>query len=177
MGRTTSAILVLCFVLGLAFFGGLHGGRSSAATSAWPACPAPPVWLGDPSEIRVKLIVKACGPTRVIRGVPYSYTAQVTNIGRTTYRTVDLTVLHYDPIVRSSAPYRRQKPVEPYYMPGAVWTRKNFKPGQTLRVGIRLPFLQHKDPKGSNLVLVARARGPKHSGQSTKDVHFVRGSS
>ena len=156
--------------------GGLLDGRSSAAISAWPDCPAPPVWRGDPSEIRMKLIVKACGPARVFRGAPYSYTTQVTNIGRTTYRTVELTVLHYDPIVRSSAPYRRQKPVSPYYMRGAVWTRKNFKPGQTLRVGIRLPFLQHNDPNGSNLVLLARARGPKHSGEGTKDVYFIRGS-
>lgn len=42
----------------------------------------------------------------------------------------------------------------------AVSTLHNFTPGRFFRVNITLPFKQHADPKGSNLIVVVRGLGP-----------------
>lgn len=88
------------------------------------------------------------------------------------FRRVKLSVIHYDPIARSSRPYRREP--SPVYRPmyAAVWIVRDLKPAQTFRVGIRMPFLRHKDPRGSTFMVEARAPGA--GGDATKDVSFIR---
>jgi hypothetical protein len=125
-------------------------------------------------DVRDKLWLKACGPMKVIRGTDYSYTVVLTNISKTTFRRVELAVIHYDPITRSSIPYRREARPEYAPMYAAAWTLSKFKPGQSFRVGIRLPFEQHNNPKGSNIAIEARAQGPSDYTQLTKDVFFIR---
>ena len=95
-------------------------------------------------ELRSNLYTNICGPHQVIRGVNYSYTVVVTNIGDTN-RAVRVVLTHYDPLTRTSLPYRGE-PAEVT----AVWTRKNLKPGQSFRIGFTLPFKEHNDPTGSN---------------------------
>ena len=92
---------------GLAVIAMLLGTSAGAAsTTTWPHCLAPTG--GAPRAVRSKLQVKACGPARVIRGVNYSYTILLTNLGTTTFRGVELSVTHNEPITRSSLPYRRR---------------------------------------------------------------------
>jgi hypothetical protein len=78
-------------------------------------------------------------------------------------------VIHQDPITRSSSPYRHA--LRPDY---AVWTLNRFKPGQVFCVNIRLPFRQHNDPKGSNLMIEVRGYGPSERAGLTKDVTFIK---
>lgn len=162
-----AALLCLAALLSSALL--LRAERTAAPTT-WPPCPAPTFW---PGELRTKLPVNACGPRKVIPSVNYSYTVVLTNNSKTSYRRVKLSLIHYDPITRSSRPYRREasRVYSPMY--AAVWTLHDLKPGQTFRVGIRLPFLKHSDPKGSNFMIEARARGAG-GGPSTKDVFFIR---
>ena len=59
-------------------------------------------------------------------------------------------------------------------MSAAVWRVKNFKPGQTFRAGIRLPFERHNDPIGSNIHIDVVTQGPYGYGTDlTKDVFFI----
>jgi hypothetical protein len=146
-----------------------EGTAAPTAAPTWPTCRAPTYW---PEELRTRLPVNVCGPSKVIPSVNYSYTVVLTNNSKATYRRVKLSVIHYDPITRSSRPYRRE--ARPVYSPmyAAVWTLHDFKPAQTFRLGIRLPFLKHKDPKGSNFMVEARGRGA--GGDLAKDVFFIR---
>jgi hypothetical protein len=116
-------------------------------------------------DLRSKLFANICGPHRVIRGVNYSYTVVVTNIRDVNDRAVRLVLSHYDPLARTSLPYRG----EPAGV-RAVWTRKNLKPGQSFRVGFTLPFKEHNDPTGSNFSVKADRSA---LGLGTYDVVFI----
>jgi hypothetical protein len=118
---------------------------------------------------RYNLWVGACGPKYVIRNTNYTYGVVVKNYGKRSFRRLKLTVIHEDPITRSSIPYGHA--LRPDY---AVWTLHNFKPGQLLRVNITLPFKQHNDPKGSSFTVDVRGYGPSERGGLTKDVIFIK---
>jgi hypothetical protein len=135
----------------------------SGAPSAWPTCAAP---FGTPDR-GIKVVLNICGPKYVIRGVNYNYTVVVANRGQTTYRRITLSVIHEDPITRSSIPYRSYRP------DCATWRLAKVKPNKTLRVSFRLPFKQHGDPKGSNFTVDLRADRRSCVGGLTKDVTFV----
>jgi hypothetical protein len=171
-GRASLLKALLCFGALLSSAALLHADGTAAPNTAstWPSCSAPTYW---PEELRTRLPVNVCGPSRVIPSVNYSYTVVLRNNSKATYRSVKLSVIHYDPITRSSRPFRRE--ARPRFSPmyAAVWTLRNFKPAQTFRLGIRLPFLKHKDPRGSNFMVESRARGAGVFG-STKDVVFIR---
>lgn len=148
------------------------GSAAAAAPPTWPRCPAPQTWAA--SELRQKLLVKVCGEQRVIPGVDYSYTVQVTNVDKRSFRELKLRVTHYDPITRASRKYQRgDRAIPPWE---SVWTLERLRPGQTFRVGIRLPFLRHRDPKGSNFTVDVRTLSMKNHTGLTKDVFFTRGS-
>lgn len=118
---------------------------------------------------RYSLWVGACGPSHVIRNTNYSYGVVVKNFGKRSFRRVKLTVIHQDPLTRSSSPYSHAlRPDD------AVWTLTKFKPDQVFRVNITLPFRQHNDPKGSNLTIEVRGYGPSERGGLTKDVTFIK---
>jgi hypothetical protein len=173
MLRMTTALVSTIALFAASCFAALVGAGATSAPTTWPRCSAPTVW--ESAGLRGKLRVNACGPTKVVRGINYSYTVLLTNISKTRFRRVELSFIHYDAITRSSRPYRREERPEYSPMSAAVWALSNCKPHQTFRVGIRLPFLQHNDPKGSNFVIEARTREPKHfSGGLFKDVVFVR---
>jgi hypothetical protein len=104
-----------------------------------------------------------------MRNTNYTYGVVVKNFGNRSFRRVKLTVIHQDPITRSSLPYRHG--LRPDY---AVWTVNNFKSGQLFRVKVTLPFRQHNDPKGSNLTIEVRGYGPSERGGLTKDVTFIK---
>ena len=116
-------------------------------------------------ELRSKHVANICGPHQVIRGVNYSYTVVVTNIGDVNDRVFRLVLSHYDPLTRTSLPYRG----EPAGV-RAVWTRKNLKPGQSFRIGFTLPFKEHNDPTGSNFSVTADRSS---LGLGTYDVVFI----
>jgi hypothetical protein len=142
----------------------------TSATAALPTivqgC-VPPVIGPD----RYRLWVSACGPTYVIRNTNYTYGVVIKNFGRTSFRKIELSVIHYDPITGSSIPYSRGA----YNRSDtAVWTLKKFKAGRFFRVNITLPFKQHNDPKGSNFVVEARGYGPSEHRDLTKDVIFKK---
>jgi len=143
-------------------------GASASATrptsSIGPGCNAPIV-----GPERSTLWVGACGRSRVIRNTKYTYGVVVKNYGKKSFRKVKLTVIHQDPIARSSVPYRLA--LRPDY---AVWTLHRFKPGRLFRVNITLAFRQHNDPKGSNLVIDARGYGPGAHAGITYDVTFIK---
>ena len=142
------------------------GTSVSAAPSAGKDCPAPIYW---PGESRSELFLNICGPGKVIRGVNYDYEVVLTS--KASHRAIKLTVIHEEPITRSSIPYSHG--LRPDY---AIWTIKNFKQGQIFRVSFRLSFRQHNDPKGSNFMVGARAYGPPtgQGGFLSKDVTFIK---
>jgi len=120
---------------------------------------------------RATLGLSVCGPTKVFRNVNYSYTVVLKNIKTTTFRTVRLSVIHYDPIRRASRPYRRAGTwVDPLMSVATFPTLTNFRPGDTYRVSFTLPFKQHNDPKGSNFVVEVQAFGPRARTDRTYDV-------
>jgi hypothetical protein len=51
---------------------------------------------------RYNLWVSACGPTYVVRNTNYTYGVVVKNFGGASFRRIELSVIHYDPITRSS---------------------------------------------------------------------------
>lgn len=143
------------------------------ASTTTPINPTAQVSCPDrlPEQRRHPLTVSVCGPKRVTPGVNYKYTVVLTNLSDLTYRRVKLSVVHADPITRSSIPYRRVYNVR-YLRNAALWTMKNFKPGRSYRVEVTLPFNKHNDPGGSNFVVDARAVGPAAHTDFTKDVFF-----
>ena len=159
------------FAVGITLVVGLLGAGAAAAPTPWPRCTAPTDWAG--SERRQKLLVTVCGASRVVRGVEHNYTVLLTNVDKRSYRGLKLAVIHYDPIVRSSRPYRRGPQPLHYVMQEAIFTVGTLAPGKTFRLGIRLPFLQHNDPKGSNFMVYVRKRGSKTGAGITNDVWFV----
>lgn len=158
------AVFVLTALPGLLV--SLGASASAAPTiTILPGCVPP---LAKPE--RYNLWVGACGPTHVIRNTNYTYGVVVKNFGKRTFRRVRLTVTHQDPITRSSIPYSRALRPD-----SAVWTLLRFRPGQLFRVNITLPFRQHNDPKGSNLMIQVRGYGPSEGGGwMTKDVTFIK---
>jgi len=146
----------------------LASGVSASPTSG-SNCQATAYMPGD----RGALFLNVCGPGEVIPGVNYEYVVVLTTKAR--HRTIRLSVVFYDPITRSSIPYRRERnPI--YNQSAAVWTIKSLKPGQVFRVSFRLPFKRHNDPKGSNLEIGAVAYGPRAGFPRdfiTKDVVFI----
>lgn len=138
--------------------------KSISASAAWPTCPVP---LGAP-ERGIKVVLNICGPKYVTRGVNYNYTVVLANRGQATYGRITLSVIHEDPITRSSIPYRSYRP------DCAIWRLAKVKPDKTFRVSFRLPFKQHNDPKGSNLTVGLRADRRSCMGGLTKDVIFVK---
>ncbi len=148
------------------------GTSAPASPTAWPRCQAPTYpGLGT----RQKLGVHICGPSRVVRGKNYSYTVVLANFIPVRYRKITLSVIHHDPITRSSIPYRRVYNYV-YGEKAAVWTLRNFKARpHTFRVSFMLPFKQHDDKKGSNLIVDARGYGPSAVvGGLTHDVFFIK---
>src|SRR6476620_9765283 len=110
-----------------------------------------------------------CGPHHVVKGVPYSYTVVLTNIGYRSYRDLELSVALYDPLVRSAPPSPSPGP------PVAVCKRNGCRPGQVFRVSFTVAFKHHSDPIGSNFVVSASTRVPLRSADlGTYDVMFVR---
>ena len=110
------------------------GTSASASPTAWPQCRAP-IYPG--LGTRQKLGVHICGPSRVVRGKNYSYTLVLESFIPVRYRKVELSVIHYDPITRSSIPYRRVYNYD-YGDNAAVWTLRNFKARpHTFRVSFR----------------------------------------
>ena len=88
---------------------------ASAARTSWPSCSATQGWsvellqaMARSGDLRSKLFGKICGPHRVVRGVNNSYTVAVTNIGDTNDRVLKLVLSHYDPLARTSLPFRRE---------------------------------------------------------------------
>jgi hypothetical protein len=145
---------------------------TSATPTAAPtngACPTGPV----STRQALKLSLNVCGPTRVVRGTNHDYTVVLANYGDERYARVKLAVVHYDRLVRTSVPFRRE--ARPSYAPmsAAVWTRKTFWPGNVFRVRISLPFRQQSDPKGSNFMVEARVPGRSGRVGFMKDVVFV----
>ena len=110
----------------------------------------------------------------MFRNVNYGYTVVLKNVKTTTFRTVRLSVIHYDPITRASRPYRRAGPWshDPLMSVAVFPTVTNFRPGDTYRVGLRLPFEQHKDPSGSNFMVEVQAFGPRARADRTHDVRW-----
>ena len=142
---------------------------ATAGPPGWPQCKVPVPFAAH--ELRQKLLVKVCGEQKVIPGRDYPYTVLLTNAGERTYRGLELTVTHYERLTGASRPYRRgDRAISPWE---SIWTVDQLRPAQTFRLGIRLPFLRHNDPKGSNFMVSVRARGQKNgTGLLTKDVYF-----
>ena len=151
----------------------LLGTSVSAAqptTTIVPGCNPP--FIGPE---RYSLWVSACGPSHVIENRNYTYGAVVKNYGKRTFRKLKLSVIHYDPITRSSRPYRREVRRDlPPLMYASVWTLNNFKPGQFFRVNITLPFKWHNDLRGSHFVVEARGYSPHERVGRSKDVVFIK---
>ncbi len=153
-----------------------HAASATPTTWVWPACDGPDF---DQSAaelargyVRSTLYVKLCGETKVVRGTDYDYTAVLANVGKKTFRNIEVRIYHYDPITRASKPFRRV--TDGRTGPGmtaAVWKLKSLKPRHTFRVGITLPFIQHNDVVGSNLHI--QISGPKVRGGFTYDVFYV----
>jgi hypothetical protein len=148
------------------------------ATTIVPDCKPP--FIGP--EWYTTLWVSACGPSHVIENRNYTYGAVVKNYGKRTFRKLKLSVIHYDPITRSSRPYRRElrreiggPPGSPHYPPpmmASVWTLDNFKPGQFFRVNITLPFKRRL--RGSYFVVEARGYSPHELVGLSKRVVFIK---
>lgn len=161
--------------------GGIAGGPNVLATpAAWPSCSAT-TGLSVPQlraevrkgHIREMLWVNLCGPANVVRGVNYSYSVVVTNIGDRRYRHFKLVVSHYEPLTRSSRPYRRlPSPIGDSRLRAEVWTVRELKPGRSVRISFTLPFRQHSDRFGSTLEIDAFAPRLVYWGV-THDVFFV----
>ena len=166
-GRNKRLLLTALVVVSVSL-----GTGASAARTPWPPCSATKGSsveslraMARGGELRSKLFANICGPHQVIRGVNYSYTVVVTNIGDVNDRVLRVVLTHYDPLTRASLPYRG----EPAGV-RAVWTRKNLKPGQSFRIGFTLPFKEHNDPKGSNFDVKADRSS---MGLGTYDVVFI----
>lgn len=165
--RTLVAVATLVLLV-------LLGGSAAAAPSVSPGC-QPPLLGPD----RYSFWLNVCGPGRVIRNTQHTYEVVLKNFGRRNFRTVKLSVIHWEPISRSSIPSRRAiVRFGTARERAAIWTLHNFKPGRLFRVNITLPFKQHNDPKGSNLFVFARGLDPSvgrpEIQEATKDITFVR---
>jgi hypothetical protein len=138
---------------------------AAAAPIAKVACPAT---VGVPD--RQFLFFNVCGPRDVTRNKNYEYQVVLTNGGHMGTGKVKLSVSHYDPITRSSIPYRQSSGRVQFHMYEAVWTLANLQPGRSFRVTITLSFRPH----GKNSLFIVRAVG-QHSGAvggMKKDVFF-----
>jgi len=141
---------------------------------AWPTCPIP---SGLPEaaargDLRDKVWLKICGPHEVVRGRNYKFTIVVQNISTVTFREFEMWIYHYDPITRSTRPYRRG--AGGYGgMTAAILPLKSLKPRAIRGVSIMLPFKEHNDPIGSNVTIELRA-AKWSTGGTTHDVFFIR---
>ena len=132
-----------------------------------------------PGPVRYSFEATVSGPTHVVRNTQHTYAVALKNYGKKTFRTVKLSVLHWEPISRSSIPYRRETvSVGTAQERAAIWTLHNFRPGGYFRVNITLPFKQHNDPIGSNLIVLVRGLRPSfgrpENQDGTTDITFVR---
>jgi hypothetical protein len=145
-----------------------------------PGC-TPPFLAPFLGPEKYSLWVRACGPSHVVENRNYTYGAVVKNYGKMTFRKLKLSVLHYDPITRSSRPYRRERRGDlPPPMMASVWTLNNFKPGQFFRVNITLAFqAAHRCPAPrcltqSHFTIEGRGYGPHEIVGRTKYVVFIK---
>ena len=144
-------------------------GCGQLATHRTSTSPPP---LSPRGDLRSTLYLNLCGETKVVRGTEYGYTAVLANLGKKTFRNIEVRIYHYDPITRASKPFGRVNDgLTGPGMTAAVWKLKSLKPRHTFRVGITLPFIQHVDTVGSNLHI--RISGPKVRGGFTYDVFYV----
>jgi hypothetical protein len=129
------------------------------------ACPAR---MGAPD--RQFLFFNVCGPRDVTRNRSYDYIVVLTNGGHADTGKVKLALSHYDPITRSSIPYRQVPGRVRLRMYEAVWALANLQPGHSFRVTITLSFRQH----GKNSLFIVKAVGqhPGAVGGMKKDVFF-----
>ncbi len=79
-----------------------HAASATPTTWVWPACDGPDF---DESaaqlargDLRSALCVKLCGETKVVRGTDYGYTTVLANVGKKTFRNIEVRIYHYDPI-------------------------------------------------------------------------------
>ena len=138
---------------------------AAAAPIAKVACPAT-AGVAD----REFLFFNVCGPRDVTRNKYYDYTVVLTNGGHVGTDKVKLSLSHYDPITRSSVPYRQASGRTQFHMYEAVWTLANLQPGRSFRVTVTLSFREH----GKDSLFILRAVG-QHSGAvggMKKDVFF-----
>lgn len=144
-----------------------RGSSALRSLTVSPRCP-PPVGVFDG---RAQLGLSVCGPTKVVPNGRYSYTVVLGNIKATTFRTVSLSLMHYDPITQASRPFRHAGAwVDPLMSVAVFPPIRNFGPGQTFRISFTLVFKRHIDPKGLNFVVEARASGPRAVAERTYDV-------
>lgn len=147
---------------------------AAAATATYVA-----IRDSKPGPVRYSFEATVSGPTHVVRNTQHTYEVAVKNYGKKTFGTVELSVLHWEPISRSSKPYRRKTvSVGTTRERAAIWTMHNFKPGRSFRVYITLPFKQHNDPIGSNLEVWVRGLRPSVGRPERRngmwDITFVR---
>ena len=132
---------------------------AAAAPAAKVACPAA---VGVPD--RQFLFFNVCGPRDVTRNTNYNYTIVLTNGGHTGTGKVKLSMFHYDPITRSSVPYRQASGRVQFQWYEANWTLASF------RATVTLSIRQHG--KSSLFIMRAVGQHPGAVGGMKKDVFF-----
>ena len=172
-GAVLGAVVVSWTLVSLAVAG---LAAATAASAAWPTCRP---WSSPAT--RYDLHLRICGPTKVIPNRDYDYSVVVTNLGRSveyssgtfgpTHRGITISVVHYDPLTRSSIRFRPGPEINPT-MRTSVVTLKQLKRRQSFRFGITLPFRRHADPTGSNFVVFVRSLRPNETQDATEDVVY-----
>ena len=168
-------LLLLTVLPALVIALGTSVSAAQPAITIVPGCNPP--FLGPE---RNSLWVSACGPSHVIENRNYTYGAVGKNYGKRTFRKLKLAVIYYDPITRSSRPYRRERRGDLGPMMASVWTLNNFKPGRFFRVNITLPFKHHPiggNPyslTGSHFTVEARGYNPNERVGLSKRVVFIK---
>jgi hypothetical protein len=174
------ALLLFTALPALVIAVGTSVSAGQPAVTIVPGC-TPPFFAPFLGPDRYSLWVRACGPSHVVENRNYTYGAVVKNYGKGTFRKLKLSVLHFDPISRSSRPYRRERRGDlPPPMMASVWTLSSFKPGQFFRVSITLAFqAAHRcaAPRcltGSNFTVEARGYNPNERVGLSKRVVFKK---
>jgi hypothetical protein len=142
--------------------------HAAAAPSAVAGCPAR---SGTPD--REFVLVNVCGPRVVSPGGHYDYTIVLRNAGHVGTGKLELAVFHYDPLTRSSSPYRESARRVEFSMYRAEWSFGDLRPGRSVRVTITVAYARHKANSGfTELVVRAAGRRPHAGGGMKKDVFF-----
>src|SRR5262245_16286891 len=105
--RRRFSLVGIVAALGLAAVGSwLIFGEAASTGSAQPSSASTPVPTGCLPPVfgptRNSLWISVCGPSRVIRNTRNSYGVAVMNFGKARFRTLRLSLIHYDPITASS---------------------------------------------------------------------------